>query len=71
MTRHDSPVKRKELLAEAQYNKVKADLAQEALDYYKEHGVHSWAREYKAAYQRRRLCLKRRAFLLKMAKGMA
>lgn len=71
MTKYNSPVKYKELLAEASYNDMKAELAREVMDYLKEHGVSSTSNEYKAAYQRYMRCKRRRNHLMKLAKGMA
>lgn len=56
-------------MAEAEYNRIKAELARKALDYHVEHGTPCLSKEYRSLYQRLQRYKKRRVKLLKIAKG--
>lgn len=70
MARHVSPLIYEELSAEAEYNRIKAELARKALDYHIEHGTPYHNKEYRSIYQRYQRYKKRRIKLLNILKGM-
>lgn len=69
MAKHISPLIYEELMAEAEYNRIKAELARKVLDYHIEHGTPYHDKEYRSMYQRYQRYKKRRVKLLKIAKG--